>query len=378
MHIMGFAHLLVVASAALASAGMIVCLRPAARTLGLIDRPGGRKAHDLPVPVVGGLAMYLGLAPFVFTSPTPTAYGLATALGILALVGALDDRRPISARTRLFAEFAAAAIIIASGDSVRYLGDLLGFGPIGTSVLAPAFTLVCFVGASNAMNMSDGLDGLAGSLALVACGWFTVIALAAGNAAVAGIGAAAIGVVIGFLVFNLRTPWRKRATVFMGDAGSMVLGFLLAWFAIELAGERPSLLTPIGAVWILAVPLLDMGSVMLSRLKHRVSPFAGDRRHIHYVLVDGGMSVPQAVGVKVAAAVICGAIGAGFPLVGIPEWVMFAAFLVLWLLTYKWIARGHDAKVAAGANAAAAADGDVIAVEIISPAAVAPDSSLQR
>ena len=319
-------------------------LRRIAPAVGLIDHPGGRKLHEAPVPVVGGLAMCFGLLPFVVASGHHDAGVFALALAMVTAIGAVDDRRHIQPRVRLALEVAAAMLLLADGSWIHYLGDLLGFGPIGTSSYGPLFTVVCIVGLINAMNMVDGLDGLAGSLALVATAWFTCVALATGNGQVATIGAAALGVIGAFLAFNLRTRFRHRAAVFMGDAGSMLLGMLLAWFAIELAGRAPSLLTPVGAVWIVAVPLLDMGSVMAQRMLRRGSPFAADRRHFHHVLVDGGMPVEKAVTAVVGIGVVCGAIGLGFPLLGIPEWAMFAAFLGLGCAVCRWTARTHDAR----------------------------------
>lgn len=335
---------IVLLASALTCTAALVLLRWLAPAVGLIDYPGGRKLHDAPVPVVGGLAMCFGLLPFVFASGHHDAGAVALALAMVAAIGAVDDRGHLQPRARLVLEVAAAMLLLADGSWIHYLGNLLGFGPIGTSSYGPIFTVVCIVGLINAMNMVDGLDGLAGSLALVATAWFTWVALATGNGQVASIGAAALGVIGAFLAFNLRTRLRHRAAVFMGDAGSMLLGMLLAWFAIELAGSRQSLLTPVGALWIVAVPLLDMGSVMAQRMLGRRSPFAADRRHFHHVLVDGGMPVHRAVTLVVAIGVACGAFGFCFPLLGIPEWVMFAAFLGLGWAACRWTARSHDAR----------------------------------
>jgi UDP-GlcNAc:undecaprenyl-phosphate/decaprenyl-phosphate GlcNAc-1-phosphate transferase len=328
---------------ALMSGALVVALRGYAPSLGLIDHPGGRKTHEMPVPVVGGLAMYLALAPFVLASGHRDAFAFVIALGFVTLVGALDDRVQLSAKLRLALEVVAAVILLTGGVAVNYLGNLIGFGPMGTSFAAPVFTIVCVIGLINGFNMADGLDGLAGSLAFVACIFFTGVALATGQGEVALVGIAALGVLVGFLAFNMRSRIRRRAAVFMGDAGSMVLGILFAWFAIELAGNKPSLLTPIGAVWILAVPLLDMGSVMAYRISHGTSPFHADRRHFHYMLVDRGMPVSKAVALLVGAASICGAIGLGFPLLGIPEWAMFWAFLAVLGLTWRWISSADRA-----------------------------------
>ncbi len=320
-------------------------LQRVAARLGLLDHPGGRKSHAQAIPVIGGLAMAAGLLPFVWLAPsvrTSTALGIA--LVLLVATGVVDDRAEVRPRLRFLAEFAAALILAVAHQSVTYLGDLFGVGALTTGPFAIPFTIVCYVGLINAINMIDGLDGLAGSLILIALAFFTFIAGLDGDGVALQIGLAAIGALVAFLAFNLRVPWRERAAVFMGDAGSMMLGCLVGWFAIMLAG-RPAVgaatssLTPIGAVWILAVPLLDMGSVMLHRIRRGRSPFDGDRRHLHYRMVDSGMSVTRTVATLCGAAVLCGVIGVGFPRLGIPEWAMFFAFLVLWFLAYRAVSR---------------------------------------
>ena len=331
------------ALAFLISVMLIVVLRRFAEPLGLIDHPAGRKAHAVPVPAVGGLAMFVAFAPFAAMAlPGVRGVGLAVALAILVLVGVLDDRFQLRPRYRFTAELAAALLLVLSGQSVVYLGNLLGLGPLHTGFTVAAFSIICYVGLTNATNMVDGIDGLAGSLGLVAVLFFTGIAVVTGNHSVALVGAAAIGALAGFLLFNLRIGGRTRAAVFMGDAGSMFLGCLLAWFAITLAGREPSPLTPIGAVWIVAIPLLDMGSVMLHRLRNGRSPFDGDRRHLHYLLVDSGVSVPRTVAILTGAALLCGVIGTGFPLLGIPEWAMFAAFVATWFAVYRVVSRSAE------------------------------------
>ncbi|MBS0319488.1 MAG: undecaprenyl/decaprenyl-phosphate alpha-N-acetylglucosaminyl 1-phosphate transferase [Proteobacteria bacterium] len=358
---------------------LIVALRRAAPTAGLLDRPGGRKLHASPVPVVGGLAMFIAILPFIVAAADRgAATTLAFALAILVGVGFLDDRFLLRPRYRFVAEFGAAMVLVWGGQSVAYLGDLIGFGAIHTGVFGAAFSVACYVGLINAVNMIDGLDGLAGALMLIALVFFTAVAGIDGNAMALQVGLAAIGALVAFLLFNLRTPWRARAAVFMGDAGSMMLGCLVAWFAIVLAGRLPagtssSSLTPIGAVWVLAVPLLDMGSVMLHRIRRGRSPFDGDRRHLHYRMVDSGISVTRAVATLAAAAVACGFVGIGFPRLGIPEWVMFYAFIAAWFLAYRAVSRAPT-RPASSADTVMAGSEPVFRNKLVSDAsAFGPD-----
>ena len=139
------------------------------------------------------------------------------------------------------------------------------------------------------------------------------------------------GAVCGFLSFNLRSPWRNRALVFMGDTGGLLLGLFLAWYSIRLAGADASRIRPITSVWILAVPLLDMGAVMFLRMLQKKSPFAADRQHLHYILIDIGFSVGQVVGMMGVASVATSALALLAEAHGVPEYVMFAAFVGLLL-----------------------------------------------
>jgi UDP-GlcNAc:undecaprenyl-phosphate GlcNAc-1-phosphate transferase len=132
-------------------------------------------------------------------------------------------------------------------------------------------------------------------------------------------------------LFNLRSPWRKRALVFMGDTGGLLLGLLLAWYSIRLAGKNISPIRPITAVWILAVPLLDMGSVMFLRMIQRTSPFGADRQHLHYILVDAGFSVSQVVGMMAGASIAMSLFAILADAHGVPEEAMFVGFVVLLL-----------------------------------------------
>jgi UDP-GlcNAc:undecaprenyl-phosphate GlcNAc-1-phosphate transferase len=321
-----FYVLLAFALSALATRALF---RVAAR-VGLVDEPGGRKQHEGTIPVTGGVAMYAGFAAAVLASGlvAGAALALVAALGLLVVVGALDDMHDLQPRAKFFAQLAAALFMTSWANLfVVQLGDLLGLGTLTLYNWAIPFSVVCALGTINAINMVDGLDGAAGGVAFVATLWLAL------GAALQSLGtqflqllmlAAAIA---GFLAWNVRLPRRAQARAFMGDSGSMMLGFALCWFAIDLTqGERRAL-PPIACVWIFAVPLLDMARVMFARFLRGASLLEADRAHLHHLLLARGYSASRATAVLILASVLSGGAGVAAWQLGVPEWVMFYLFL---------------------------------------------------
>jgi UDP-GlcNAc:undecaprenyl-phosphate GlcNAc-1-phosphate transferase len=151
--------------------------------------------------------------------------------------------------------------------------------------------------------------------------------------------------IAGFLVWNLRVPGRAQALVFMGDAGSMMLGLALCWFCVDLTQGEHRSLPPMACVWLLAVPLLDMARVMYRRLRRGVNMFEADRAHVHHLLLDRGFSVASAAAILIGATFLGGAVGAAAWRLGVPEWTMFYAFLGLLAAI---LLLGRPAKLGAG------------------------------
>lgn len=312
---------------------LVQMLRKAAPQIGLVDKPGGRKHHKQAIPVVGGLAMFIGftLAIWALGQPLQDHYGLLAGMALLVVVGMLDDRYDVSARSRLLVQIAAVVLMISHGDVALYqLGNLLGHGDIQLHRWTVPFTIFVVVGIINAFNMADGTDGLAGGLSLISAVWLIIVALLSGAyPETVMLLLVLVAAIMGFLHFNLRHPWRKRAVVFMGDAGSMMLGFVLAWFAIELCqGERPAM-SPITAAWILGLPMLDTVCIMLRRILKGRSPFAADREHLHHILLLAGYSDAKTVAILLRASAGLGAVGVAGLLLGVPDVVMFYAFVGL-------------------------------------------------
>jgi UDP-GlcNAc:undecaprenyl-phosphate GlcNAc-1-phosphate transferase len=309
---------------------LVFALRPLGRKFGIYDIPDRRKNHNRPVLVIGGIAMVVAfkMSIHIFGPVPETVHYLMLALALTCVVGLIDDLYHLSSRSLFATQIMAGLIVIwFGGTEVQNLGNLFGFGNIHTGPLAIAFTLVCVLGVINAVNMSDGADGLAGFLVLISGAWFAVLAYLANMLFLCEISLVLMGVVLGFLAFNMRHPWRRQASIFMGNAGSLSLGLLITWFAVELSGKLDSPVTPITAVWVIAMPLMDMCRVMVSRIRQGKSPFVADHLHLHHMLSSVGYSVGQVVAIKGLVSFVMGAVGVGAWYIGVPEWVMFYGFI---------------------------------------------------
>lgn len=322
------------------SASLIALLKEPAYRLGWVDRPDARKHHREPVPTVGGAGMYAAFCLLLLLLPErPTDWTtLVVAAGILTAVGIYDDVRPSSPLTRFFFQISAALLMTSAGGlTVSQLGDLFGLGIVLLEASTVFFTIFCVVGVINAFNMSDGLDGLAGGLALVATGWLIVLSMANPLQSQANFAVLVTlaGVIIGFLAFNLRHHWRKRASVFMGDAGSTMLGYVLSWLLIKHSQGGEQVMAPITAAWILAVPLLDTVTLMIRRCRAGHSPFSADRYHLHHLLQAFGWSDGQVTAMLLIGAFTTGWVGAIAWWWEVPDYVQFYAFVALFLLYYQ-------------------------------------------
>jgi UDP-GlcNAc:undecaprenyl-phosphate GlcNAc-1-phosphate transferase len=313
--------------------GLLYVLRPVAIRIGLVDEPDSRKTHQGSVPLIGGVAMFCGFALATLTLDVGlTMYrGLFAASAILVVVGLLDDIHELSSRARFGAQIGAALIMAYWGGVV--LHDLGHIGSDGRLFMLSGweivFTVFAAVGVINALNMSDGLDGLAGGLSLIALLGLAYVAGSAGLDAERTLLLMLAVVVTGFLAFNLRLPWRPRALVFMGDAGSMFLGFAITWFFISMSQGEGRAMPPVAALWLLMVPLFDTVWLILWRFSQGRSPTSSDVGHLHHVLQMTGMRAATSVWVMLAIATVCAAVGIGALEAGVAESTMFYLFLGL-------------------------------------------------
>ncbi len=251
------------------------------------------------------------------------------ATALLVIVGVFDDFSEFSYHVRFVAQLLAAVLIAVAGPALLHdLGYLFHSESLfSLGLFAIPVTLFAVIGVINALNMSDGIDGLSGSLALVALSATALTAWQAGADYPLSLIMVCIGGTGGFLLFNLRLPGRLRAAVFLGDAGSMFLGLVVAWFLITLSQGESRVMSPVTALWFVAVPLFDTISLMVRRIRRGHSPFYADHHHIHHALLRIGFSVNQVLGLLVLIALLMASIGWLGLRMSVPEPVMFFGIL---------------------------------------------------
>lgn len=323
------------------SLALTLAFKRIAHKVGLVDQPqtSNHKTHVKPAALVGGLAIF---SAFCFTllfidMPLTQLRPLLAGSMVLIVIGVLDDLHELSPSMRFASQIAACLIMIFMGDIyLADLGRLVTDDVLDLAFFSVPFTIFAVVGVINAFNMSDGMDGQSGMLAISILAILIGLSVMQGNRLSVVTLMALAGAVTGFLAFNLR--WRKNraASVFMGDAGSMFIGFIISWHLIQLAQGDQAVIKPMTAVWIFALPICDTLTVMIRRFVNKRSPLQADRSHYHHLLQDIGFSINQ-----ILAIIVCSGLGLGamaYTIQEIPgiEKYMFYAYLLLLGLYYYW------------------------------------------
>jgi len=305
-------------------------LRIPAVRLGLVDAPGGRKQHAGNVPLIGGVSIALAFSFGAYLLSVPPRYApLFAGIALLLACGLVDDLRDMRSSVKFGVQLLAAALMMTWGGLlVTDLGNVFGLALV-LNGWGYVFTLVVVVGLINAINMMDGVDGLAGGVVLGSMFWLAVIALLSHQMMPAMMVLTLGAALVGFLVFNLRHPWRPRATVFLGDAGSLVLGFALAWFAVEISQYQQISLSPFLIAWVLALPVIDTVSLMFRRLYQGRSPFSADREHLHHLLLDSGMSSSSVTLCLMGLNFAIGGLGVAAGWLDVPDTLLFTGFMLM-------------------------------------------------
>ncbi len=278
-----------------------------------------------------------------FTLFLPMSLNLRLYLGcsaILIVLGALDDFLDLSFKIRLIVQAGISlAMIWVGGHSLHHLGFLMGSDTIVLNEAAGAvITVIAVIAAINAFNMVDGIDGLLGGLASVTFTALGIVFYISGNEYLATICLLIVTALIPYILLNLGFPLGRRFKIFMGDAGSMFIGFSVIWMLIR-GTQEPDIIAfkPVTALWLIAIPLMDMATIMIRRIRKGHSPFKPDREHLHHICERMGLSSLMTLFVICLLASICAAVGIVADLNGVAESTMFVAFLIMFAVYFTAI-----------------------------------------
>lgn len=272
-------------------------LRRLAPRVGLVDHPGGRKRQCTPTPLVGGVAIFIAVGIALSTSGLFNSFkGMILGGSALFVIGLLDDRFDLKAKFR----FILQAIIVTVSLSIDtvWLSSIGSFAgaELQLGILQYPITVLAVLGVINAINMLDGLDGLASGVIMLTLFFILGFSVESGSNIVL-ISSSLLGATFGFWLYNYRFPWREKASVYMGDSGTTLLGFGLSYIAIYLTlpAKTSTTLEPAYLLWLFALPLWDITTVLFKRIKSGRSPFLAGRDHIHHILLNHKLSVRQTV-----------------------------------------------------------------------------------
>ena len=314
-----------------------------ARRIKAVDAPSVRKVHLNPVPRIGGVAIFISviclILPALFLQNVigdkfqdiqlKIITLLATATFVF-LVGLVDDIRGLRARMKLIAELFAATIVCAVGIRIQSV-TVADWLTLNFGLFSWPLTLLWIVGITNAVNLSDGLDGLAAGISAIACGVIAILAIHGGQAVMAVLMLAMLGSLSGFLVFNF-----SPAKIFMGDCGSLFLGFTIATASVMCASKSSALVGLVLPMLALGIPIFDTLFSMLRRFLERRSVFSADRRHFHHRLLALGLTQRHVVLVIYALTALAAGLGMFMMLTrNVQSLVVLFCVLILLLLVFR-------------------------------------------
>ncbi|MBQ4426887.1 MAG: undecaprenyl/decaprenyl-phosphate alpha-N-acetylglucosaminyl 1-phosphate transferase [Oscillospiraceae bacterium] len=305
-------QILITATLALIAAGIISFIttpivRLFAQKVGAVDVPkDSRRVHNHPIPRMGGLAIFIGfvLSVVLFASVDNQMRGILLGAVIITVVGVVDDITPLPALLKLVIQIAAALVAVAFGVRIEFLANPIWWSEtmyIDLGFLSIPVTVLWIVGLTNAVNLIDGLDGLACGVSAIASIAMMTIALAMGQWNTAIILAALVGACFGFMPFNL-----NPARIFMGDTGALMLGYVMACISITGLLKFYAIISFIVPLLALGLPIFDTAFAIIRRLAHGQNPMSPDRGHFHHRLIDMGLSQKQAVALLYAISAILG------------------------------------------------------------------------
>lgn len=319
--------------------------KPIAVEMGLVDKPNERKQHAGHIPLIGGISIFMAVlaASLLWLPDTLELRMYLIASAMMVFIGVLDDKYDLRVRIRIIGQIIIASLMIYGvGGYVSNLGDIFGYGEIALGPMGILFTYVSIIAVINAYNMMDGIDGLIGSLSINTFTAIAVLFIMSGQKEYLSYPLIIATAIMPYLMFNLgvfdKLLGEETKKIFMGDAGSMFVGLSVIWLlTMGTQGEQASF-RPVTALWICAIPLMDMLAIVFRRHKKGKSPFKPDRDHLHHILQRAGYNPQQTLVLISAVAVLFSIIGLVGEYFNIAESIMLISFITLFFL-YNLIIR---------------------------------------
>jgi UDP-GlcNAc:undecaprenyl-phosphate/decaprenyl-phosphate GlcNAc-1-phosphate transferase len=319
----------------------IFLLRSFAISIGLVDKPNIRKIHKGSVPLIGGIAMFIGIVSSILITSNDLHQFIYFLLAsfIIVIIGVFDDHQNISVSLRLLFQVFVALMIVTVGDiNLESLGNLLGSGDINLDEWGYFISVIAIIAGMNAVNMADGMHGLAGGnsfITFLAIFYLSLDSVAWESLLITALFCAVLPV---FLISNLCIGVSKNKRVFMGDAGSTFIGLVIVWVLLDQSQGENRSFAPVTALWLFSMPIIEMTTAIFRRLLSGKSPFEPDRFHFHHLLLRLGLKESQALILILLLSSLMAIVGILGEKYSVSEWAMFAVFLLVFLgyiLSYR-------------------------------------------
>ncbi|PHR84369.1 MAG: undecaprenyl-phosphate alpha-N-acetylglucosaminyl 1-phosphate transferase [Colwellia sp.] len=317
----------------------IKLFKPVAIEVGLVDKPNDRKHHAGHIPLIGGISIFLAVlaASLLWLPNTLELRMYLIASAMMVFIGALDDKFDLRVRIRIVGQIIVASLMIYGvGDSISNLGNLFGLGDIELGSFGIIFTYLAIVVVINAYNMVDGIDGLIGVLSLNTFTAIAVLFLMSGSQGYLSYPLILATATLPYLIFNLGFFKKHTKKIFMGDAGSMFIGLSVIWLlSMGTQGDNASF-RPVTALWICAVPLMDMLAIVFRRVKKGKSPLKPDRDHLHHIIQRAGLTSQQALVFISIFSVLMSTLGLLGEYFEVAESTSLALFILIFIFYNKY------------------------------------------
>jgi len=307
--------------------------KPVAIEVGLVDKPSERKLHAGHIPLIGGISIFIAvlMASLLWLPYTLEFRMYLIASAMMVFIGALDDKFDLKVRIRIIGQLIVASLMIYGvGGYISNLGDLFGLGDVTLGPIGIIFTYVGIIVVINAFNMVDGIDGLIGSLSINTFSSVAILFIISGQTDYVSYPLILATATIPYLFFNLGLS-KKVKKIFMGDAGSMFIGLSVIWLLTMGTQNEQASFRPVTALWICAIPLMDMLALVVRRYKNGKSPFKPDRDHLHHILQRVGYNTRQALVIISTCAVAMSVIGLAGEYFKVPEVIMLTGFIFMFI-----------------------------------------------